>query len=120
MFQNLAGELKQTMDDQQAYLMPGGSGRRDPVKFWVTEGVQNYSPVSYSGHSQNYQVAKGIFNNTGLNDQFNSAFRMWNSGHTYGGGWAQAILKLNILLLDYSAEFGNFPATWIALCKQLP
>lgn len=117
---DLAAELKQTMDDQQTYLMPGGSGHRDPVKFWVTQGVQNYSPVSYNGNSQNYEVAKGIFNNRGLNDQFNSAFRMWNSGHTYGGGLAPGIFKLNVLLLDYAAEIGNFPATCIALCNQLP
>ncbi|MCU1258459.1 MAG: protein 1-like [Bryobacterales bacterium] len=98
-FNNLQAKIDYTLQDQEDYLMRGGSDHRDPHKFWVTQAVLNYSAVPYQGHSQNYHGAKV------MNPQFRKAYGNWRQGRRKDGTPDSNLRKPNILLMDYAGHF---------------
>jgi len=96
---NLQAKIDYTLEDQEDGLLLGGSGHRNPNKFWVTQAVLNYAAVPHNGKSQNYYGARL------MNPQFRDAYKNWYHGKDRKGVPNQHLQKPNVLLMDYAGYF---------------
>lgn len=101
--------INSTMQDQQDYLTGDGDDKRNLHRFWVSQTILDYPAYAEDGKSRNWFGAEKI------NPPFMEAYRAWWSGQSAIEGTTATVKLPNILLLDFSAVFDNFPE----ICDQV-